>query len=486
MPAKIHELRQKRATLARTANEALEAAQKTAATEGRALSAEELKAQDDFDAQLKALDAEVALEERKLDRERLYGSAAPADPAQPRVPGSGPQRRIQLLGDRAERDPRRGFASHRDFLLACMANAGFRAVADVADERLRPLAVVAAQDDPNARGEVVFLLPEAFTPGSLRAAVGSDEQGEYSDRYGGFAVPSTLSTNLLQLGMEADPSAGRTQPVPMATPLVEIPARTDKDHTTSVSGGLIVTRRAEAVEKDPTRFEMEKVSLRASSLFGLAFATEEILADSPISFAALIAAGFQSEFASHMLDEKIRGKGGNEYLGILNSPALVTIAKEGGQVADTIVAENVIKMRSQCWGYGQAIWIANHDTLPQLVQLAIVAANAAGTAGGLILVYKPSSQEDVPDMLLGRPIFYSEYASTVGDVGDIMLVNWSQFLEGTYQPLQSAESVHVRFVAHERAFKFWLRNAGAPWWKSELTPKKGANKLSPLVTLAAR
>jgi hypothetical protein len=46
--------------------------------------------------------------------------------------------------------------------------------------------------------------------------------------------------------------------------------------------------------------------------------------------------------------------------------------------------------------------------------------------------------------------------------------------------------MHVRFVNHERAFKFWTRNAGAPWWRSALTPHKGSATLSPFVTLAER
>ena len=52
--------------------------------------------------------------------------------------------------------------------------------------------------------------------------------------------------------------------------------------------------------------------------------------------------------------------------------------------------------------------------------------------------------------------------------------------------IQSAESVHVRFENHERTFKLWTRNCGAPWWRSALTPNKGANSLSPIVLLAAR
>jgi hypothetical protein len=59
-------------------------------------------------------------------------------------------------------------------------------------------------------------------------------------------------------------------------------------------------------------------------------------------------------------------------------------------------------------------------------------------------------------MLAGRPIFYSEHMKTLGDAGDLVCCKWSQFLEGLYQPLTGMESVHVRWVEHESAFKFWL------------------------------
>jgi hypothetical protein len=86
---------------------------------------------------------------------------------------------------------------------------------------------------------------------------------------------------------------------------------------------------------------------------------------------------------------------------------------------------------------------------------------------------------------MGRPLIFSEYMQALGTLGDLTLINWTQYLEGTYQPLQSAESIHVRFVNAERAFRFMLRNDAAPWWRSALTPKNGADTLSPYVALAA-
>ena len=349
-----------------------------------------------------------------------------------------------------EDDPQKGFKTPREFLTSVISNAD-RPSAEARDERLR------------------FL-----------ATAGSDEQGGYSDPYGGFLVPVGFAPNLMQMTPEADPIGAATTKVPMTSPRVELLARTDKDHTTSVSGGLTVCRRAETQTQSASRMTMEKIALNAYSLFGLAYATEEILNDSPISFAAILEAGFRDQFSSHLINERINGTGAGEFEGVMKSAALITVAKETGQDADSLVYENLIKMRSRCWRYSDAIWLANHDCLPQLMSLVM----PIGTGG--VPLWQMNAKEGEPDRILGRPVVLTEYCQTVGDLGDIMLVNWSQYLEGTYEALQSAESIHVRFVNHERTFKFWLRNGGRCWWRSALTPKNSANTLSPFVTLAVR
>lgn len=346
-------------------------------------------------------------------------------------------------------DPKCGFSSPREFLLSVMeaSNRG------LSDDRLKYL-----------------------------ATAGGDEQGGYSDPYGGFLVPTGFSPNFLTLRPEDDPIGARTTKVPMSTKKLEIPARVDKDHSSSVCGGLTVTRRAETQTQSAARMEMEKVALEAYSLFGLAYATEEILTDSPISFAALLEQGFSDQFTYHLIDERINGTGVGEMEGIMNAPCLVSVSKDTNQTATTITGTNVINMRARCWRYQDAIWLANHDCLPQLAKVCLT----VGTNEYPIALYQQSLKEDVPDMLCGRPIYYTEYTKTLGTKGDLILGNWGEYLEGTLQPLQSAESIHVRFVNHERTFKFWLRNGGRVWWRSELTPKNSSNTLSPFVVLNTR
>jgi len=415
------------------------------------MSADELTQHDALVAEVEGLNAKIARGKAQAERQKQAEAEAASLAGVGRRSAAdkpGEVHRITTHQSSLD-DPKKGFKTPREYLSAIMdAGNGLKI-----DDRLKPL---------------------------RQAAVGSDEHQTGDNNYGGFLVPEGFSPDFLQISADSDPMAGRVRNVPMDNVTVKFQARVDKDHSSSVSGGLTVSRRAETTAAAASRMQTEQVTLTAYSLFGLAYASEELLTDSPRSFAAMIASGFSEEFSAKIVDERLNGTGVGEFLGINNSPALISVTKETGQAADTIVYENIIKMRSRCWGYQNAVWLANHDCLPQLMLLN----QSIGTGG--VPVWQPSAGMDHPDMLLGRPLIFTEYTNTVGDAGDIICANFMEYLEGTYQPLQSAESMHVRFINHERTFKFWLRNAGAPWWKSPLTPAKSAVTLSPFVRLAAR
>ena len=405
------------------------------------LSKEEAARFDTLVTEAEAFDVEANENRTRADRLRQNGDAlASYGRPQPRQ-AADPRGEPIVAREGWRDDPKCGFKTPQDFLLKVIEAPKSRRV----DERLQ------------------FL-----------SAAGSDEHGEYSDPHGNFLLPVGFSPTLMSTPSEADPVAGRTTTVPMTSPVVEWPARVDKDHRTSVSGGLVVTRKAETVAALASRQKYEKIRMAVDDLFGVAIATERILTDSPISFAALLDAGFGEEFAAKVLEERLYGSGVGEYLGILNSPCLVGIARAG---AGAISGTDILKARRRCWRYGEAIWLANHDTYEDLAK-----AHITGTNGDVFL-FSPARGEDVPDMLLGRPVFFTEFAETKGEKGDLILGTWSQYLEATYQSEQRAESIHVRFLEHERIFKFWIRNAGSPWWSSTLQPKKGADALSPFVVL---
>lgn len=315
------------------------------------------------------------------------------------------------------------------------------------------------------------------------AAAGSDEHGNYSDPHGGFLVPASHAPNVLASPSEGDPSAGRTLPLPMLTPTVHVGARVDKDHTSSVSGGLKFYRKPETVTIDTSRMQFERITFRAHELIGLSFGSNELATDSFPTLTTLLEAAFRDERDAVLFEERVRGSGVGESLGVLRSPGLIVVDKEAGQPAATVNAQNVINMRARVWGYPAAVWIANHDAISQITTLAI----PIGSGGSHVPAWQPGNANDgTPDMLLGRPLYYNEHASTLGELGDLMCVNWSQYLDGIYRPFEGVSSMHVRFLEHETAFKFWMRGMGAPWWRSPLTPKRSTSTLSPYVALEER
>lgn len=401
-----------------------------------------------FDGRLSAARKLVVVREDETEAAAAAEAAALAqDETDKRAVRSGAGR-IEVTEDQRDKwakDPKRGFKDHREFFGAVMhAGRGGRP-----DERLKPL-----------------------------ATQGSDEQGAYSDPAGGYLVPHGVAPGILSLDAEGDVLAPYVTKIPMTAPTVTFNARVDKNHSTSVSGGFTVTRRPETGDGSSSRMTFEQVTLTANEEFGLAFASERILQDSPISFVAIIQAGFASEYAAFAMEERLWGGGTGERLGLMNAPAKVEIAKETGQAAATITKTNIDKMAARCWRYEQAVWIASRTTRVQLKSLVQV----VGTGGNAVPYFVAEGGMPTLD---GRPLFFTERAAALGTVGDLVLANLSEYLEGQYQGEQYAESIHVRFAAAERAFRFYRRTDGRPWWSSVLTPKRG-DTLAPIVTLATR
>jgi HK97 family phage major capsid protein len=85
----------------------------------------------------------------------------------------------------------------------------------------------------------------------------------------------------------------------------------------------------------------------------------------------------------------IGGSGAGQPLGIRNDPAKVTIAKESGQVKDTIIYENLTKMFARMYPAGQqrAIWLANSTVIVPLLSLSI----SVGTGGSVVPVMTESN-----------------------------------------------------------------------------------------------
>lgn len=364
-----------------------------------------------------------------------------------------------------EKDPKFGFSSDREFLNAVVNTykAG-TAKCENHDPRIKALVTNAVGDDEYARGNwgsAGLLIPEAF-------------------------ITSILSTT-----PEADFLTPLMTQVPMAVPTVNINARVDKNHSTSVTGGTRVYRTAETRVADKTMDVYEQVKLEATEIVGEAAATAMMMRYSPISISALIESSMKLAAVDKRMDELINGSGNGTPLGFLspNNLALLQVDRTAGQAGTTIFSgRDIVRMAQRVWGYDSAHWVANWDAYELL---SLVVHESPGNAG-IVKMFSPMNS-GIGATLWGRPIHFTEYApgitagqdgSTIAEwnTGLLSCVNMSQYLYGELYT-EFNRSVHVRFSEREEVFQFVTSNDARPWWKTVLTPKKGVTTRSPFVTL---
>ncbi len=316
-------------------------------------------------------------------------------------------------------------------------------------------------------------------------AAGSGGLVEGIDADGGFTVPEEFRNELLTKTHETAAVVSRCRQISMSTPAVRIPTINETSRADgSRAGGVRAYRRAELGSHTQSKPTFGQVRLELENLYVFVYASQDLLADSA-AMGSLIGTLASSELAFKMDDEVLNGTGSAQPLGILNAPCLVTVAKETGQAADTIVSENIMKMWARAYGPGRgnSVWLISQDLEPQLDQLYI----AVGTGG--IPIYMPANglSGSPYGTLKGRPVIPCESCDNLGDVGDIILSDFNQYLYGSHvSGMRADTSMHLKFDFDQMSFRFAMRTDGQPWWSSALTPKNAGDTLSPFVTLAER
>ena len=301
---------------------------------------------------------------------------------------------------------------------------------------------------------------------------------------GGFLVPPEFSNELLRRTYDND-LLSRTKTYTCTGNSLSIPAI---DETSRVDGsrfgGVRAYWESEAATKTASQPAYDKVTLTLKKLIGLCYVTDELLDDSGIALEQHLMDLFAQELAFKLGDAIINGTGAGMPQGVLNAPALVSVSKETGQAAATILFENINKMWARMYAPSRkdAVWFINQDVEPQLHGLAV----NVGT-GGLPAYLPPGGLNDQPyGMLKGRPIVPVEFCQTVGTVGDIIFADLSQYLVLKKGEAQSESSIHFKFDTDQTAFRVVMRADGRVWWTSALVPKNGSNTLSCIVALATR
>ena len=299
---------------------------------------------------------------------------------------------------------------------------------------------------------------------------------------GGFMVPPDFRTEIKDLIFTDDSLVGRTDQMTTSSNHMTLPA--DENAAWDSTDGVQCYWESEAGQLSQSKPNIVEKSVKTNKLTSLVPVTEELMED---------ASGMDSYLRRKVpekMDAKINtaiinGTGAGVPLGILNAPATIEVAKESGQAADSIVFENIVNMwaRMPYANRRNSIWLINQDIEPQLDTMSF-----EGTSSSVPAYMPANGLSGQPyDTLKGRPIIPVQACQTLGDKGDIILADMSQYMSLLKTGgVRTDVSMHLYFDYDMLAFRFIMRMTGRPWLSSAISPENGSNTLSPFVTLAAR
>lgn len=358
--------------------------------------------------------------------------------------------------------------------------------------------IYAQPKDPNEKkwkgmGEFLIAVAEASRPGGRtdsrltfhNVASGANET---IPSEGGFLLETDFISDMQNAMVTETQVANRIRKIPISANSNRLRAL-GIDETSRKNGsrwgGVQAYWLGEADEVTKSKPKFGEIDIKLEKLMALCYVTDELLQDSS-AIETVIRQAYADEMSFKLDDAIINGTGLGQPLGVLNATALVSVAKETNQQADTIVFENILKMwaRMPARYRKNATWYINQEAEPQLYTMSLT----IGTGG--VPVYLPSSGAAGAQYgtLFNRPVVPIEQCQKLGDKGDIILMDPTQYIGIEKDNVKSDVSIHVRFVNDESVFRFVYRFNGAPYRKSAITPYKASSgfTMSPFVTLDER
>lgn len=301
---------------------------------------------------------------------------------------------------------------------------------------------------------------------------------------GGFAVPPDFATTINNLIFDEEGLLGRTDQMTSASNAMTVPMDDDSPWSSS---GITANWDGEGDAMTPVKPLLKQNEVRLNKLTCLVPMTEELLED-----AAAMSSYVPRKAASKMnfkIDLAIvQGSGAGQPQGILSAPATISVSK-GSSAADKVTFENIRDMWAKLYAPSRptSIWLANQDVEPQLQLLEWTDLGSTPISAQPIYIPNGNLAGAPFTTLYGRPIIFHQACETLGDLGDILLVDLSQYLTITRGGgIRSDMSMHMWFDQDLVAFKFRIRIGGLPWWPGTLAARDGSGTYSPFVSLAER
>lgn len=283
---------------------------------------------------------------------------------------------------------------------------------------------------------------------------------------GGFLVAPEYASTIESLFFPNDlPEMIDTMPISASNfrwPRARDTSRADG----SRHGGAIGYWVDEGNPLSESKLKLGFADLRMKKLCVLVFMTPELMNDNDFAVETWVRNAVRAEANFQIAYGIALGGGGVEPFGFLKSNACVTVPKTSGQTQDTITTRNLLDMESRLFTQANSnpVWMSHKSTIPETgaLQVGNMPVNINIMNGGISL--PPQKQ------LRGLPNLDFEFASTLGDEGDIMLVDTKQVKAIRRSLVREDVSMHVEFLTDQNCLRFIFGFDSRTLYDDPITP----------------
>ena len=394
----------------------------------------------------------------------------------------------------AGRDNPLGAEFHRAYAAAFARRDGGEVAGQLLEQRPAGLAGAGGARDalylPQAPGAKVrpgtssigefFAAARGRGPAAVRASLVRNAYGGEVPADGGFLVPEEWRSDIVLASLESAIMRPRAMVLPMRQLRTNVPVVDDTTHATTVLGGVNFVWTEENTPLTESQGTFGLVTLDAKKVAGYLTAPNELVADGP-AFSAFIRRVMPLGLAWAEDDAFISGTGVGKPLGCLNAPCAIKVTRgTSSKVLHADVISMVTRILPQ--SLNRYVWLCSTDVFVQLLQVYLlvgtIPTSAAAAPPGW-LAPDPSGQW----RLLGAPIYATEHSPAMGTLGDLAAVDPAMYVIGDLVVSQLDASDQLQYNLDKSVFRLTARCDGRMWPQTAVTPKRGANTVSPVVLL---
>ena len=238
---------------------------------------------------------------------------------------------------------------------------------------------------------------------------------------------------------------------------------------TTLFGGVRVYSPNEGVAKTAFKQAYSQVDISLGKLCAVSYMTDELMQDR-VALRSFIGNYVGQALAWVADDDILHGTTNTDMIEIESHASTVRFTVAGDHPTAVELAGMYASMLPG--SVNRAEWYMSLDQYVNIMQLE-------STSG--VKLIQPSYEVSAYGTLFGRPINVIEQADVAANETSIMFLDLSQYLVIKKGGIEEAQSIHVKFLEDETAFRWTMRLGGSPKLASAITLASG-DIVAPFVT----